>query len=309
MSMPVTPQPQAKKLAEALGLKTALYLKREDLHPYGSHKGRSIPLMIKKYASQGERDFVISSSGNAALAAGLYVRDYNRQHKTDPLHLAIFIGKNIDKEKLLKLKTIKNKFITIAKTENPKQSAFLLAKMGAQLLRQSTDNLALVGYAGLYAELSKIKDLKAVFIPTSSGTTAVGLYVASKGKIPVHIVQTDACHPFVKTTPSPLLEKERAIASPLLFKEGTKGVVHSLASAIVDKVGLRKPEILEALKKSRGVGYMATNKEIKNAMALAFKTEKIKLSPNSALALVGLRQALANGWEPNGTVALLITGR
>lgn len=288
MSITLTPQIQAKKLAAALGLTTELYLKREDLHPLGSHKGRSIPVMIKKYAQSGERDFVISSSGNAALAAGLFVHDYNRQHKTSPLYLAIFIGKNIDKEKLSKLQKIKNGFITIAKTANPKQSAFLLAKMGAQLLRQSSDNLALSGYTGLYRELRHIKWLKAVFIPTSSGTTAVGLFAASKGKIQVHIVQTNACHPFVKSN-LPLAKK-------------------SLAGAIVDKIGLRKKEVLEVLKKSHGAGYIATDKKIKNAIKLAYETEKIKLSPNSALALVGLRQALAGGWRPNGATALLITG-
>lgn len=311
----LTHQPQAKKLAAALGLKTPLYLKREDLHPYGSHKGRSIPVMIKKYASAGQRDFVISSSGNAALAAGLFVRDYNRQHKTDPLSLAIFIGKNIDKKKLKKINNVilnevkdplkstnKKKLrdssafdlrmtnnITVAQTANPKQSAFLLSKMGAQLLRQSTDDRALAGYAELYRELKRIKNLRSIFIPTSSGTTARGLFEASNGKLQIHIVQTAMCHPFIKSN-SPAANK-------------------SLANAIVDKIGLRKKEILQALKKSHGAGYIATDKEIKNAITLASKTEKIKLSPNSALALVGLIKALRDGWQPTGPITLLITGK
>jgi threonine dehydratase len=66
----VTPLEQQKKLAEVIGF-SDLYFKREDLHPYGSHKGRSIPVMIDHYVASGDTTFAISSSGNAALAAAI----------------------------------------------------------------------------------------------------------------------------------------------------------------------------------------------------------------------------------------------
>lgn len=94
-----TPQLPHPKLSQALGLISELYLKREDLHPYGSHKGRSIPGMIEAYAKQGVRDFVISSSGNAALAAIHAVKAYNEQHP-EPTTLKILVGKKIDPNKL-----------------------------------------------------------------------------------------------------------------------------------------------------------------------------------------------------------------
>ena len=78
----ITPQKSYPELADAVVLSaqphvSSLYLKREDLHPYGSHKGRSIPVMIDHYLKEGKRHFAISSSGNAALAAAMYVKELN----------------------------------------------------------------------------------------------------------------------------------------------------------------------------------------------------------------------------------------
>ena len=47
----------------------SLYLKREDLHPLGSHKGRSLPYMIDKGLEEGLYRFAISSSGNGTTGA------------------------------------------------------------------------------------------------------------------------------------------------------------------------------------------------------------------------------------------------
>lgn len=291
----ITPQTQAKNLAAALQLKNPLYLKCEDLHPLGSHKGRSLPFMIKKYAGEGWRAFVISSSGNAALATALYISELNRKNPENPLTLEIFLGENINEEKLLEIKkAATDKNISTQQVKNPKQSAFRAEKTGkTKNLRQSTDDNALFGYEELAKELAEIKDLSAVFIPSSSGTTAQGLYEGFKklGLNPqIHIVQTDFCHPFV--------------AKNVLAPSG-----RPLAGAIVDKVAHRKTAVLSAIKNSRGNGWMATNEEIALAVKLLKKTEKISISPNSALSLAGLIQALEAGQKFNGPIALLCTGR
>ena len=70
-----TPQAPILKLSSALGITTEVWFKREDKHKYGSQKGRSIPLLIHEQYDLGKTHFVISSSGNAALAA---VRDPTR---------------------------------------------------------------------------------------------------------------------------------------------------------------------------------------------------------------------------------------
>lgn len=290
--MSITPLTLAPNLAKALGVKNKIYLKREDLHPYGSHKGRSVPVMIETYLKKGNRDFVVSSSGNAAIAAGMYVKKYNQKNKKQPINLQILVGEKINSEKLKSLKKLVTKNILLTQTDNPKQTAFKLEKNeGVHWLRQSTDDTALVGYETLAKELAKIKNLQAIFIPTSSGTTAEGLYLGFKKlklKPQIHIIQTTACHPFV--------------ASDI-------NTTTSLASAIVDKVGHRKQNILKIIKQTKDGSWVASDEEIKQAIKLLTKTEKIKTSPNSALSLVGLQQAIEKKHPLTGTIVLLLTGR
>lgn len=294
----ITPQTQAKQLARALGLTTGLYLKREDLHPHGSHKGRSIPLMIEKYLQLGNNNFCISSSGNAAISAAITINKYNVKHKKAKLGLKIFVGKSINTNKLNVLKKLLNKEVVLEKSANPKQSAFQIDKNGlAKNLRQSTDDAALIGYTELAKELSKIKDLSAVFVPTSSGTTAQGLYEEFKKlklSPQIHIVQTQSCHPIADAFNNHITKTP---TSP------------SIAGAIVDKVAHRKEKVVAAIKTSNGNGWICNNKEIKTAINLLKKTEKIKASPNSALAVAGLEQAIKNNWGFSGPVVCILTGR
>ena len=315
----ITPQTENIQLAQALGLSVSLYLKREDQHPLGSHKGRSIPLMIDKYAAAGIKNFVISSSGNAALAAAKYIAD------KPELTLTVFVGKNIDREKLSTITNIvkqshKNQGIAssppeadprndivIQQVSNPKQSAFQLDKQGlTKNLRQSTDDNALMGYYDLAKELSEIKNLSAVFIPTSSGTTAQGLYEGFQkiGINPqIHIVQTEACNPFChpRENGDPVVE---CLDSRLRGNDNS-----SLATAIVDKVAHRKNKISEILKNSRGQGWIINNEEITTSIKLVTQTTGQIISPNSALAIAGLAQALRSGKKFSGSVAVIFTGR
>ncbi|MBI5222275.1 MAG: PLP-dependent lyase/thiolase [Candidatus Magasanikbacteria bacterium] len=312
------------ELARALGVKD-VYLKREDQHKYGSHKGRSIPLMLKKYFKEdGKTDFVISSSGNAALAAIHAVQAHNRNNPSK-LRLTVFVGQNIDPKKIkLLLITVEDANIKIEQVERPKQSAFQMDKDGtAKILRQSTDDSALLGYLELAEELDKIPNLAAIFIPTSSGTTAQGLgeafwtdnYLklsakggsASGGKNgpQIHIVQTTSCHPIAEAfnASSPGVYPERSRR-----EGGDRGGVRSLASAIVDHVAMRKEKVIEIIKTSNGSGWIVSDKEIVEAINLTKETCNLAISANSALSVAGLKKAALSGWQWNGPVVCLVTG-
>jgi threonine dehydratase len=295
-----TPQLPVPKLAQTLGLTTELWFKREDLHKHGSQKGRSIPLMIKEYYRQGIRKFVISSSGNAALSAIIDIQNHNLSKSKEPLSLTIFVGERIEQKKFDKLKkAITDPNIKLEKTEYAKANALQLEKKNpdTKYLRQSTDELALRGYTELADELAKIPELQAVFIPTSSGTTAQGLVLGFQKLTPppqLHIVQTSSCHPIVD-----IINPEQTQNLP----EET-----SFASGIVDNIGHRKETLAEAIKASNGNGWIITNEEIKNVIELTKKTTDVTISATSALSVAGLQKALKNGWKPTGTVVCLITG-
>ncbi len=292
-----TPQLSHTELAAALQV-PEIYLKREDLHPYGSHKGRSIPHMIKTYFHEGKRRFVISSSGNAALAAIHTVEQHNKNKPNHPIDLTIYIGKHIDEDKhrLLRERIIDSAHIRIVEVDNPKQQAFQAQTDDTQLLRQSTDNQALVGYEELADELLKIPGLVAIFIPTSSGTTAEALgrvFLDRQIPIQIHIVQTTACHPIASGFDTDI---------PLATD-------HSVAKAIVDRVAHRKTPVTEIIRSTQGSGWVVSDEEIQRAMTLVQEKTGVILSPNSALSVAGLIKAGSHGWNWSGPIVCLITGR
>lgn len=290
----ITPQQQLLDTADYFGTLANVYLKREDLHPHGSHKGRSIPIMIAKYADEGHENFVVSSSGNAAISAAKTINGFNANFKNrHPLGLVIYIGQNINPAKLSEIQTLTNEHVILKNVINPKREAFLADKNGeAKNLRQSTDDTALVGYTDLAVELSRVPNLSAVFVPTSSGATAQGLHEGFKKikiDVEIHIVQTASVHPFVEAT----------LAEPATV---------SLATAIVDKIGHRKNDIARALSESHGAGWIVTDAEIIDAINYMKTKHNVSISPNSALSIAGLKKAAYNGREFSGSVVCLITG-
>jgi len=295
----MTPIEHYTELAEVLGL-SDLYFKREDLHPYGSHKGRSIPTMIDHYYNNGDRSFAISSSGNAGLAAALYVQKLNHDNsnKKDPINLDIFVGKNIAPHKLEKLKKIESKqdgsHIRVLIKEKPLQALSQAIDEGVRSLRQSTDDVALLGYESLAEELKEIKNTGAIFIGTSSGTTAQALaqyIVDNKLPIQIHIVQTSSCHP---------------ISDQFENYDGPEE--KSIADAIVAKTTERAPKLIELINETGGYSWTATNEEITSAKELVQKHTGLDISNNSALSVVGAMQAVYRDWQIEGSVICLICG-
>jgi threonine synthase len=143
---------------------------------------------------------------------------------------------------------------------------------------------------------------RAVFIPTSSGTTAQGLdlgFKISNLKVEIHVVQTPNCHPIVDT----IYSKQGKNMPP------TDDSTPSLASSIVDNVGLRKEKVAEAVIESNGNGWIITNEEIQNILEITKKTLHFSISATSALSLAALSQAIKNNRIFSGPVVCLITGK
>jgi threonine dehydratase len=285
----ITPLESHDDLAKEIGL-TKLYFKREDLHPLGSHKGRSISYMIDHYVKQGDKNFVISSSGNAALAAAKYVIGLN-----DDITLDIFVGNRINQDKLSKLKELENDKIRVLIKERPLQALAVAVEEGRRSLRQSTDDIALIGYKSLADEIMQVNDVGAVFIATSSATTAQALaqnFIKNKRKIQVHIVQTSSCHP---------------ISEFFDLYSGKEEI--SEADAIVDITAHRKDPVTKLINDTGGFGWIANNDDIHTAMNMTMNIAGIQISPNSALSVVGAMKASYEGYEINGSVICIISGK
>ena len=298
-----TPQLPIPELSNKLGTKTEIWFKFENKHHLGSHKGRSIPLMMSENIKNDLRSFVISSSGNAALAALRFTVSHNKNKPSHPITLTIFIGPSIAQNKYEKLLQEKgnSKSIAIIRSENPKQSALQFSKENnAVWLRGSSDPLALTGYENLAEELGKINGLAAVFFAASSGTSAEGCFLGFKkiGKIPeIHIVQTPACHPLVNAW---------------LAKTGKNEIPRSedksRADAIVDIVGKRSDSLSGAIIESGGCGWICDNAEIDETLNILNSVGQMDITANGALPVAGLFKAIKNGPGFSGPVACIIGG-
>lgn len=269
-----------KKLGKILGLESIL-LKREDHNPTGSHKDKGLTFQISAHLQEGEKEFVISSSGNSSISAINLLK--NRDEK-----LHVFLSENISDEKFSRLKKIvpnlKKKNTEFANlsfyfTKKPLSKAFLFAKENNLIfLRGSTDKYGHEGFKTIGYEIEG-EDFDSIFIPTSSGTTAKGIYEGLNFKKPFHIVQT--------TKVNTLVEE---------FDKDYEKSQDSIANSIVDRVGHRKVDVKKIIEETNGTGWIISDKEIMQAQEI-LKREGIETSNESALTIAGVKKAKEKGWE------------
>ncbi len=227
-----------------------VWAKLENQNPTGTHKDRSMERWILYYVKRGVRELAISSSGNSAISATKYCKENN-------IKLNIFLSPSISQEKIERIRSYTNIILRLTKT--PNKDAFRFCKKNnVANLRASKDDAALEGYKEISRELmEQMPKIDNIFIPTSSGATLEGMYEGYR----------------MATTPS------RGISTPRLFAVQTTRV-HPIASyfdkgfakeetshatAIVDRVALRRDRVIEIIKETGGGGFVISNKEHEDA--------------------------------------------
>ena len=165
-----TPLQDAGPLGARLRL-PGLALKREDLSPTGSHKARSLGLMVSQLLAQGIRQAVISSSGNAAVAASAYCRAAG-------IRLLCLISPRTPRVKVDALLRLGQLVVA-----TPRPVDLLHHGVGAwglADLRTSTNPLGPAAYRGIAAELHRAGAWASVFTFSNSGATALGLHQGAR---------------------------------------------------------------------------------------------------------------------------------
>lgn len=275
-----------------------LYLKREDLNPTGSHKDRSIAYYLSKSISEGITKFAISSSGNSAISAINYIKSLNNPE----ISLAVFLSSDLSSAKLARLEKALGQEINTSQQNSqidsfninfslkPLSSAIQYSsKEKARLIRGSTDDLAIEGFKTLAVEIwQQANDASDIFIPTSSGTTALGIFQGYKKlseispmfKMPrIHIVQTTSVNPIARE-----------------FDKNFTQTSDNLSDCIVDRVAHRRKEILEIVKQSGGSGWVISDNEI-NETAQVLTGNDLDLSTEGLLSIAALNKAKHSSWE------------
>ncbi len=152
-------------LDRATGLE--LYLKREDLNPCGSHKARSLAYQVSLALQRGERELIISSSGNAAVAAAAY-------SALAGIRLHAFVAPGTHPVKLAELLHLGARVIVSARALNAAKRAALIT--GLTNLRPSTNDTSVEGFKSIAFELyEQLGPLDALFTFVSSGSSFCGI--------------------------------------------------------------------------------------------------------------------------------------
>ncbi|HVA21900.1 MAG TPA: PLP-dependent lyase/thiolase [Candidatus Micrarchaeia archaeon] len=182
-----TPLVPAPRLGRSLGVPD-LWLKREELNPTGSHKARSLALQCAALRESG-RTGVLSSSGNAAVAAAAYAG-------ANQVQVVVLVSPRTPSIKLRALAAFSGPLLVSSTPVALLRRA--VAVFGCEDLRPSVHPLAPVAYRGIAAELERAlapeRRPDAVFCCASSGATVIGLadgFAACRpgGGPAIHVVQ------------------------------------------------------------------------------------------------------------------------
>jgi threonine synthase len=250
-----------------------LYLIDETQNPNQSFKDRGVAFQLSHYYTKGKRDFVISSSGNAARSVIAYA------NLIPDSRVDVFVSEDIPAYKLQKLGT--GKGVTVHKSKRAKSDAIKFAnETGAINLRASVDENAVQGFWTLGEEIiERFPQVDAIFLCCSSGTSALGIYEAMRKnshRLPqFHIVQTSCIHP---------------VASE--FDKDFEQSDNSLGHAVADRVAHRKNSIVQILNQTNGWGWVVDDEQIREAKEIA-TSKGIEIEGHNAfISIAGFQKAI-----------------
>jgi threonine synthase len=277
-----TPLEDNAGLARWAGLER-LWVKREDLNPTGSHKDRGAVRQITRCVGDHRRVAVISSSGNAALAAATY-------GKAGGVTVIALVSPLTERVRVEQLIAAGARVIV---TEKPINYSLRLGRVRRWPdLRPSRSAEALQGFRALGEELAAaLPDGAAVVGYASSGTTfqAIGEVTLESGRrLPLHPVQAGLVNGLSR-----------------VFGRAGDGR-RSLVGDLGVKVSVRSDAVVALVRRSGGQAWWVDDADIGEA-AMALSAAGLSVARECWAALAGARMAAAEGGAHEG--CLLLTGR
>lgn len=278
-----TPLLESDELARWAGVER-LWLKREDHNPTGSHKDRGAAAQVAAMQARDQGVGVISSSGNAALAAATYGRAAG-------ISVVALVAPRTETGKLAAIVAAGGRLIV---TTKPINYGIRLSRVtGWPDLRPSQSAEALEGFRSLGAELAEqLPEDSAVFGYCSSGATyeAVGEVLAARRRdVSLHPVQAGLVNGI----------------SAAFGREGDRS--RSMVGDLGAKHTPRSETVARLVRSSGGQAWWVGDQEIAPARD-ALLASGLDLAAECWAALAGVRAAVAA--DPGiRRATLVVTGR
>jgi len=252
-----------------------LYFKREDENLTGSLKDRSLAYQVSLAKQNNKKELVISTSGNAGIAAAAYCRKAG-------IKLYIFISPETEKAKIAEMQ--KYNPVIIKSKRAIRLANYLSAKYEIENLRPSTNNSSIEGFKSIAFEIfENLGEVDAIFTFVTSGSSFVGIGRAYQY----------------------LLESGEIKKMPKLYAVQSRDVF-SIAGKLGIKNTRRKKEILELTKLSSGSRVYVNENEIQRAKSILEKN-KIYTSSEGCASFVGVMKV--NEENKFSKVACILSGK
>ncbi len=247
-----------------------LYFKREDKNETGSLKGRSLAYQLSLAKQKGATAAVISTSGNAGIAAAAYAKEAG-------MKMFIFISPDTENAKIADMQ--KYDPVIIKSDRAIRFGSYVAAHYKIPNLRPSRDEDSIEGFKSVAFEIAEeAAEVDAVFTFVTSGSSFVGMYRGfqryfEEGKIKklprMYAVQTGEIFSIAEE----FAENEAMIG----MRPQSTGEGEPVAGQLGVKHTPRKEEILEIIKNTDGRGVYVRDADIKSAQEF-LKARKIETS-------------------------------
>ncbi len=275
-----TPLEEDAELARRLGLEQ-IYYKREDLNASGSIKGRSLGYQVSAASQRGDRALVISTSGNAGIAAAAYARKAG-------LKAFVFISPETEAGKVVEL--LEQEPIVIRSRRAMRLAGYAAAKYRLPNLRPSLDDASIEGFMSLAFELAEADDrIDAVFTYVTSGSSLLGLGRGFDTYLKLGKIRQLPRLFAVQSGEIASVASEFEDNRELIAVAGTRSEGQIRAGALGTRSTRRKQELLDLLGRTGGSGIFVSEDEIAGSRALL--TDKgITTSLEGCASLAALRK-------------------
>jgi threonine synthase len=271
-----------------------LFLKLDYMMPTGSFKDRGVVMMVNYLRSNGVRHVVEDSSGNAGSSLAAYCAKAN-------IKCHILVPANASEAKISQIALYGAELYKIPGTRQDVALAVQKNSCKAFYASHNWHPLFIEGTKTLAYEVWEQLGFRFpdnIFVPVGGGSSLLGFYkgfrelassLSSESLPRIFAFQAQNC--------APLTDISLQITP-----------IHTIAEGIAIADPLRKEEIVEAVKTTRGFIHAVTEDEILAALKKA-ALKGYFIEPTSAVALAGFEKFLGSGVIARDDInVVLLTG-
>ncbi|MBW6440800.1 pyridoxal-phosphate dependent enzyme [Patescibacteria group bacterium] len=254
-----------------------LFFLREDKNETESLKGRSLAFQVALAKQNGKKELVISTSGNAGIAAAAYCEKAK-------IKLYIFISPETERAKIAQMQ--KHNPIIIKSKKAIRLANYLSARYKIENLRPSANESSIEGFKSIAFEIfEKLGEIDALFTYVTSGSSFVGIGRAYKF---LHEIGE------IKTMPKLFAVQSGEISSISEEFEKINQQENSRAGKLGVKNTRRKNEILQFIKQSGGRGIYIKENEFDKSKKILEKNNIYTSAEGCANFAASLREGKKN---------------